>query len=97
LASRSEPNGGGDRRGCDVDNQAGHQIRTGPPIGQDGPVLTITLPDADVRARLADLVEAPGSGQESFRLVPWDLRSPLDGVDPAEVDAVVVAHYLTEQ
>lgn len=53
-------------------------------------MLTVTVPDDDLLARLADLAAAH---PDDLRLVPWDVRSPLDPAVAAEVDLVVVPHY----
>ncbi|QCB94224.1 2-hydroxyacid dehydrogenase [Cellulomonas shaoxiangyii] len=53
-------------------------------------MLTVTIPDEDLLGRLADLAAAH---LDDLRLVPWDLRGPLDPADAADVDMVVVPHY----
>ncbi|QGQ19941.1 dihydrofolate reductase [Cellulomonas sp. JZ18] len=53
-------------------------------------MLTVTVPDDDLLTRLADLAAAHG---DDLRLVPWDLRAPLDPAVAADVDLVVVPHY----
>ncbi|WP_240675139.1 2-hydroxyacid dehydrogenase [Cellulomonas endophytica] len=75
-------------------------------------MLTVTLPDDDLLARLADLDGCPvpagtvlgsGSGVPGgalpagrVRLVRWDVRSRLDPALAAEVDLVVIPHYFVE-
>jgi phosphoglycerate dehydrogenase-like enzyme len=49
-------------------------------------VLTVTVPDDDLMARLADL-------GDRVELVRWDLLGPLDPEVAARVDAVVIGHY----
>lgn len=53
-------------------------------------MLTATLPDDDLRDRLADLAAAH---PHDLRLVPWDMTAPLDAATAATVDLVVVPHY----
>lgn len=53
-------------------------------------MLTVTIPDDDLLTRLADLAAAH---PDDLRLVPWDVRAPLDPAVAAEVDVVVVPHY----
>ncbi|WP_256970747.1 2-hydroxyacid dehydrogenase [Cellulomonas iranensis] len=53
-------------------------------------VLTATVPDDDLLARLADVAAAHAGG---LRLVRWDLAGPLDPATAAAVDLVVIPHY----
>jgi phosphoglycerate dehydrogenase-like enzyme len=53
-------------------------------------VLTATVPDDDLLARLADVAAAHADG---LRLVRWDLAGPLDPATAAAVDLVVIPHY----
>jgi phosphoglycerate dehydrogenase-like enzyme len=53
-------------------------------------VLTATVPDGDLLARLADLAAAHA---DRLRLVRWDLTAPLDPATAADVDLVVIPHY----
>ena len=48
--------------------------------------MTVTIPDDDLMARLADL-------QDRFELVPWDLLGPLPDDVASRVDVVVIGHY----
>lgn len=54
------------------------------------PALTVTLPDDDLLARLADLAAAH---PHDLRLVRWDMTGPLDPEVAADVDLVVIPHY----
>lgn len=53
-------------------------------------MLTATVPDGDLLARLADLAAAHA---DRLRLVRWDLTAPLDPATAADVDLVVIPHY----
>lgn len=56
-------------------------------------MLTITVPDADLESRLADL-------SDDIRTIRWDFKTPLadvTDVDVSEVSAVVVPHYFTKR
>ncbi len=53
-------------------------------------MLTVTVPDDDLLARLADVAAAHADG---LRLVRWDLAGPLDPATAAAVDLVVIPHY----
>ncbi|KSW23571.1 dihydrofolate reductase [Cellulomonas sp. B6] len=53
-------------------------------------MLTATVPDDDLLARLADVAAAHADG---LRLVRWDLAGPLDPATAAAVDLVVIPHY----
>ncbi len=53
-------------------------------------MLTATVPDDDLLARLADLAAAHA---DRLRLVRWDLTAPLDPATAAAVDLVVIPHY----
>lgn len=58
-----------------------------------GPMLTITVPDADLESRLSDLADR-------VRMIRWDFKTPFaeaTDVDPAEVSVVVVPHYFTKR
>lgn len=56
-------------------------------------MLTITVPDADLESRLADL-------SDDIRTIRWDFKTPLadvTDVDVSEVSVVVVPHYFTKR
>ncbi|WP_240696396.1 2-hydroxyacid dehydrogenase [Cellulomonas sp. HD19AZ1] len=53
-------------------------------------VLTATVPDDDLLARLADVAAAH---PDDLRLVRWDLSGPLAPATAADVDLVVIPHY----
>ncbi|MCC2334827.1 2-hydroxyacid dehydrogenase [Cellulomonas wangsupingiae] len=53
-------------------------------------MLTATVPDDDLLARLAHLAAAH---PDDLRLVRWDMSGPLDAATAADVDLVVVPHY----
>jgi len=52
-------------------------------------MLTVTVPDEDLLGRLADL-------SNRVRLVLWDLANPLPAAVAAQVDVVVIPHYVVD-